>query len=108
MTQTYTVKSLRGPNISKSNPGARYWHITFTGNNDQLTYETYVDTTMENFPQWELVISAKDQVILSGLKLKSKKDRLITADSQPNIIGKVEKPRVKTEPANNMFNSLFE
>lgn len=109
MTQTYIVKNKRGPNISKSNSGARYWHITFKGSDDGLTYETYVDTTMENFPQWDTILAAKDQVIVSGLKLKNKKLRLITADSQPKIVGVVPKYIPEPElPKGSTFHNLFE
>ena len=110
MKQQYVIKNKRGPLPSKSNGGAPYWIITFEGRDDKLSYTTYVDTSMENFDQWNAIIGSKDQLILSGLKLKSAKDRLINGDSVPEICGSIApKPTAKyVEPASNTFGSLFE
>jgi hypothetical protein len=92
------------------NGGAPYWTITFKGVEDNETYKTHIDTSMENFRNWETIIYSKDELVLGSLKLKSKRDKLINADSIPRIVS-ATKPQAHTKylpPAANNFNNLFE
>ena len=110
MSQHYKITHKRGPNPSTVNGGAPYWTITFKGVDDGETYITHIDTSMENFRNWESIIFSKDQLVLGGLKLKSKRDKLINADSIPKIISAVkpQQPARYIEPAGNTFHNLFD
>jgi len=107
MSQQYEVIRRRGPLVSTSNQGSPYYQIDLKGLEDGLTYTTYVDSSMENFHQWRDVIESRNQMVLSGLRMKSKDKRLINADSTPKIHS-VVKAEPKTPPSSNLFNNLFE
>jgi hypothetical protein len=104
-----TITNRRGPFASKSNGGSPYWVVTFKNDEDK-SFTTYVDTTMENYSHWVDILHHKDNLILGNLKLKSKKDGIINADSIPKIIGVAPEKVIPkyTPPAANNFNNLFE
>ena len=108
MKQNYIVRRRHGPRISQSNPGSKFWTIIFQGEQDKGTYETHVDTSMENFVQWEAIVFNDEEQIVSGLRLKSKTKRLIDADSTPVVVGIKPPPAKYVEPATNNFSNLFE
>jgi hypothetical protein len=108
--QNYRLKSCNGPYNSKSNPGSRYWQLTLLGLEDNQIYTTNVDVSMQNFQNWEKIISSKDTFILGNIIIKSSSRKLINADSKPKIIERIPaiKPQAVIEPAENMFNKLFD
>lgn len=108
MKQNYIVIKRIGPRPSQSNPGSKYWTIIFKGESDGLSYETHVDISMENFSKWEPVVFSTDKQIVGNLRVKSIKDKLINADSLPEVLGVVASPAKYIEPAKNNFGNLFD
>jgi hypothetical protein len=108
--QNYRLKSRNGPYNSKSNPGSRYWQLTLLGLEDNKIYTTNVDVSMQNFRNWENIISSSDTFIVGNIRLKNATRKLVDADSAPRIIERIPaiKPQAVIEPADNMFNKLFD
>ena len=106
--QNYKLLSRNGPYPSRSNPGSRYWNLIFKGLEDNQTYTSNVDISMQNFHYWDSVLASKDKMILSNIRLKNATRRLIDADSQPRIVEVIPSPRPPTPPTNNNFGNLFD